>query len=105
MVAWDTRRHRRRHQVECRLCTNDHLARVNTPFTRRVITVSTAKVRLKGVYRVHYIRHHSRLANFLMLDELVSDGYEQHIGLQGQLYIWTGTVLSKSLFFCFLFCP
>jgi hypothetical protein len=56
---------------------------VNTPLTRRVTTVSTAKVRLKEVCRVRYIRHRSRLANLLMLDEPVSDGYEPYIGLQG----------------------
>lgn len=103
MAVWATRRHRRRHRVACRLCINDHQARGNTPFTRRVITVSTVKVRLKGVYRVHYIRHRSRLANFLMLDELVSDGYETVHWSSGPAVHMDMYKSSQSICFFFLF--
>ena len=94
------RRHRRR--VEGPLCTNDLVS----PVSRRAITVSTAKARLKEVYRVHCIRHRSLLANSLMLEELVSDGYEQYIGFHldriSCTYGWVH--FSPSLCLSFLVC-
>jgi hypothetical protein len=103
MAAWATPNRRRHRRVGSHHCINDHRALVSQVFTRLVITGSTVKARFKGVYRVHCIRNRSRLANSLMLDELVSDGYEQYIGFRMDRISCTYGGVQPSPNLCFIF--